>query len=129
MKHLTSMTATVLLTVAGTAQAHTHLMDSVPAAASTVTAAPKEIVLTFGESVRLTALTLQKDSGKEQMLTPLPKGAATKISVPAPKLENGKYTVNWRVIGNDGHIMTGKIQFSIGPVAVKGPAGATHQGH
>ena len=103
----------VLVVAAAVAQAHTHLKEAVPAEGSTVKASPGEITLTFSEPARLTALTIQKEGGEEQKVTPLPTTAAEKVSVPAPKLAPGKYIVNWRVVSGDNHIMSGKLHFTI----------------
>lgn len=103
----------VLLSLATLAQAHTHLKESAPAEGTTVKAAPESITLTFSEPAHLTALTVQKDGGDEQKITPLPTLSAAKISVPAPKLAPGKYTVTWRVVSEDNHIMSGKLHFTV----------------
>src|SRR5689334_4543394 len=89
---------TMMLAFAGAASAHTHLEKSSPADGSTVASAPTEFVLNFGEAARLTALSVQKDGAAEQKIAALPKDAAAKLKVSAPKLENGHYTLNWRVV-------------------------------
>jgi methionine-rich copper-binding protein CopC len=113
MKTSKWLAGAVLVGVAALAQAHTHLKDAVPAAGSTVKASPDHITLTFSEPARLTALTIQKEGGEEQKIAALPADAAAKVSVPAPKLAPGKYTVNWRVVSGDNHIMSGKLHFTI----------------
>lgn len=109
-------TAALVLAAAG-AHAHSHLKGSVPAEGSVVNAAPTSIVLKFSAAAKLTALTLQKDGGAEQKLAPLPTTASAEISVPAPKLEPGKYVVSYRVVGKDNHVMGGKLQFTVDPKA------------
>jgi methionine-rich copper-binding protein CopC len=113
MKMSTGFAGAVLMSLVAVAQAHSHLKESAPAEGSTVKAAPENITLTFSEAARLTALTIQKDGGDEQKVTPLPSESAMKISVPAPKLAPGKYTVNWRVVSADNHIMSGKLHFTV----------------
>jgi methionine-rich copper-binding protein CopC len=113
MKMSKGFAAAVLLSLVAVAQAHTHLKESAPAEGSTVKAAPESITLTFSEAARLTALSIQKDGGDEQKITSLPAQSAAKISVPAPKLAPGKYTVNWRVVSEDNHIMSGKLHFTV----------------
>ncbi len=107
-----------VLALAAAAQAHTHLKQSAPAEGSVVTAAPTNIVLTFSESARVTALTVQKEGEAAQKLAPLPSTPAEQVTVPAPKLAPGKYVVNWRVVSDDNHIMSGKLHFTIDPTAV-----------
>jgi methionine-rich copper-binding protein CopC len=104
----------ILVAAMASAQAHTHLKAATPAEGSTVKAAPENIVLTFSEAARLTALTLQKDGDtEEKKLSPLPTEAAANVTVPVPKLSPGKYTVNWRVVSGDNHIMSGKLHFTV----------------
>lgn len=104
----------ILVSVMASAQAHTHLKSATPAEGSTVQASPESIVLTFSEAARLTALTIQKDGdAEEKKISPLPADAAASVTVPAPKLAPGKYTVNWRVVSGDNHIMSGKLHFTV----------------
>jgi methionine-rich copper-binding protein CopC len=113
MKMLKGLAGAALLSLMAVAQAHTHLKASAPAEGSTVKGAPESITLTFSEAARLTALSIQKDGGDEQKITPLPAESASKVSVPAPKLAPGKYTVNWRVVSADSHVMSGKLHFTV----------------
>ena len=119
--------AAVLLgfTCASVALAHTHLVRSDPQNGSTLNVAPTKFVLTFAEPVKLTALTLQKDADPSQKLGPLPPAAAAEVSVPAPKLVAGKYVLSWRAISSDGHVMPGKVTFTVGAAPNAAAAGAT----
>jgi len=110
------LTLSALMAVAAAAQAHTHLEASVPADKSRVQA-PGAIELHFSEAARLTSLTLQKGKEAAQPLKPLPSKAAAKLSVPVEALSAGEYVVNWRVAGDDGHVMTGKFAFTVDPAA------------
>ena len=115
------------LAFTGVANAHTHLEKATPADGSTVASAPTEYVLTFEEAARLTALTIQNDGGAEQKIAALPKAAAAVLKVPAAHLENGHYVLRWRVVGDDGHVMTGKIGFTVG--GKPSPGAEPHVGH
>ena len=117
-----------VLALTSGAQAHTHLKQSAPAEGSVVTTPPSNIVLTFSEAARVTALTLQKDGEAAQKLAPLPSTPAEQVTVPAPKLAPGKYVVNWRVVSDDNHIMSGKLHFTIDPAATPN-AGKTQDHH
>jgi methionine-rich copper-binding protein CopC len=101
--------------VAGTtgAQAHVHLQASIPRDASTLGTAPSALVLQFSEAARLTALWIEKSGGEKQKLTPLPPEPQSKITVPLPNLAPGDYVVSWRVLGGDGHVLPGKIRFTL----------------
>ena len=121
-------TAALVLAAAG-ADAHAHLKGSVPAEGSVVNVAPANIVLKFSEAAKLTAFTLQKDGGAEQKLAPPPSAASAEISVPTPKLEPGKYVVSYRVVSDDNHVMSGKLQFTIDPKATPSAGKETHHDH
>jgi methionine-rich copper-binding protein CopC len=58
-------------------------------------------------------LSIQKGSEPEQKLKPLPTTAAQQISVPLPPLTPGTYSVMWRVVSDDGHMMAGTLHFTI----------------
>jgi methionine-rich copper-binding protein CopC len=96
------------------AAAHTELAGSEPAAGATVAAPVGEIVLTFAGDVRLTAVTLADATGAAKTLGALPKDIAAKftISVEVP-LPPGAYTITWRAVGADTHVVSGEIPFSV----------------
>ena len=115
--------ALILIGCSALAFAHATLVKSDPVEGSTVKAAPTKFVLTFGEPAKLTTLTLQKDAEPAKKIGPLPTDASAEISVPAPKLEPGKYILAWRVVGSDGHVLPGKVTFIVGasPAATSAP--------
>lgn len=102
-----------LLTFAVTASAHAHLEKSSPADGSVITTSPSSIVLSFSEAARLTALAIQRGDGAKQNLKPLPTTAAAQISVPLPPLKPGAYSLTWRVLSDDGHVMSGTLHFTL----------------
>jgi methionine-rich copper-binding protein CopC len=106
--------ALLLVGLSALAFAHAKLLKSDPVEGSTVKAAPTKFVLTFGEPAKLTTLTLQKDAEPAKKIGPLPTEAAAEVSVPAPKLEPGKYVLAWRAIGDDSHVVPGKLTFTVG---------------
>jgi methionine-rich copper-binding protein CopC len=101
--------------VAGTtgAQAHAHLQASIPRDGSTLGTAPAALVLEFSEAARLTALWIEKSGGEKQKLTPLPPEPQSRIAVPLPNLAPGDYVISWRILGGDGHVVPGKIRFTL----------------
>jgi methionine-rich copper-binding protein CopC len=132
VKRLTVLVTAMLLGATTLAQAHAHLKEAQPAEGSVLNSAPANIVLKFSQAARVTALTLQKDGGAEQKLAPLPAEPSAEISVPAGKLAAGKYVVSYRVVGDDNHVMSGKLHFTIdasaAPSTGKAPE-ADHQHH
>ena len=94
-------------------QAHTHLENSMPKANSSG-ASPEHIMLEFNETTQLTALTLQKEgAGDAQKVGPLPDKPEKMIHVAAPKLEPGAYVLTWRALGDDKHVMSGTVRFTV----------------
>jgi methionine-rich copper-binding protein CopC len=96
-----------------TANAHAHLQKSSPADGSVIKTSPSELVLNFSEAARLTALSIQKGDEPPQNLKPLPTSAAPQVSVPLPALTPGTYSVKWRVLSDDGHVMSGTLHFTL----------------
>lgn len=105
----------VLMAVSALTVAHTHLVKAVPANGSTVHPPLPQFVLTFAEPAKLTTLSLQKDAEPARKLGPLPTAAAAQISIPAPSLAAGKYVLSWRAASDDGHVMPGKVTFTVAP--------------
>jgi copper resistance protein C len=128
MKRIIPILGSALL-MAGAAQAHTHLQSSVPADKSKI-AAPTAIELHFSEAARLTSLSLRQGTAAAKNLAPLPTRAAKDVSVPVTGLTAGDYTVNWRVAGEDGHVMSGSFAFTVDPAApAASKQGTPAQGH
>lgn len=114
MKSMRLAGAVILMSCSGLTWAHTHLVRSVPANDTRVAVAPAKFVLTFAEPARLTVLALQKGVEPAKKITPLPASPAAEISIPAPQLSPGKYILSWRAVGNDGHVVPGKVTFTVG---------------
>jgi methionine-rich copper-binding protein CopC len=118
------LVAASLFSLASVAQAHTHLQVSQPAEGAVVSGSPEYIALEFSSTARVTSLTLEREGGARQPLTPLPSAAIRSLKVAAPRLTPGKYTVTYRLLGADGHVMSGTLHFSVaGPAAT----GTAHQ--
>ena len=114
MKNRVLMLGAALIALSGTVQAHTHLEKSTPAENSVVATAPSQLALHFSEPTRLTAVSIQKDGDKESMhISALPAKASEDVSVPLEPLDPGKYTVTWRAIGGDNHVMSGALHFTV----------------
>lgn len=113
MKILPLLSGPVLAMIGISAIAHAHLQKSSPADNSVVTTSPPTLVLNFSEAARLTALSIQKDSEPQLKLQPPSISAAQQISVPLPQLAPGAYSVSWRVLSDDGHVMSGTLHFTL----------------
>lgn len=101
------------------AEAHAILVKSQPAKDEEVTVAPKQIDLWFNDPVRsqYKALAVIDSEGKrvdkrdvEQSLTD-----GSHIYATVEDLAPGTYTIRYRVVSQDTHIVTGKFQFTVKP--------------
>ena len=110
----------VLLTWCAIAHAHTHLLKSVPADGHVLANPPGTVVLSFSEAARVTAAWIQKEEGVKTRLVP-PETTAKEVTIVLPALSPGTYVVSWRAASADGHVMPGRIRFSVS-------AGAASQG-
>jgi copper transport protein len=110
-----------VLALSMNAHAHSELASSTPADDTNVATAPQEIELRFSEAVTLTMLAIARNDQDKRALGPLPPKAATAFKVPVTGLTDGHYSVTWRALSGDTHVMSGEFTFSIGAAA-----GATH---
>ncbi|WP_020674146.1 copper resistance CopC family protein [Amycolatopsis nigrescens] len=107
--------AAALVATASPAFAHTKLTSSDPAEGATLAGAPAEIRLTFGAAVTLPEGAI-KVSGPEnaQWKIGAPEVAGTVVTAPVqPAGPAGQYTVDYRVLAEDGDAVTGKIRFTL----------------
>lgn len=98
----------------GTAFAHSPLLSSSPIHKQTFKAAPTEIQLTFKAETKLIQI-LVKGADMQQLLRPTKVAENTTHTMILPALNSGNYVATWRALGKDGHLMKGKIGFSISP--------------
>lgn len=115
MKILSLLSGLALVMFGVTASAHARLQKSSPADGSVITTSPSKLVLNFSEAARLTALSIQKGDEPLQTLKPLSSTAAQEISAALPQLMPGTYSVSWRVVSDDGHVMSGTLHFTLAP--------------
>lgn len=105
---------------AGTAFAHNSLDASTPADGAAIDLAPTDMLLVFAKDVPLDTLTvtLTKPTGVRSELPGSRHGAnAKEVLTPLPALVAGGHTVRWRLVGADGHAVTGRVQFTVANTA------------
>jgi methionine-rich copper-binding protein CopC len=106
------------LSVTGAAQAHAHLVSSVPA--DVAKAPPSTLRLTFSEGVepRLSGVTV---TGPANTTVPtgtpsLAKDDDKVLIVPIAQAPGaGTYTVTWHALSKDGHVTHGSYVFKVSP--------------
>lgn len=95
--------------------AHSLLLESAPAANSTVAASPSALRLRFNNRIekRLSRIRLVDDRGQARDLPVAEDGAADQLSASVPPVTAGKYRVEWQVLSTDGHVVTGRFSFTV----------------
>lgn len=108
----------LLALVAARTPFHLHLVKSLPVANATVDAVPDSIRLWFSQQPEM-AVTSVKVTGPGETtvaLAPLTQGdsavviAAVKAKAPAMP---GSYSVAWRTMSKDGHVVRGTFSFRV----------------
>lgn len=104
-------------TVDAAALRHLKLLKSEPAANAAVSA-PATVRLWFSQRPELavTRVTLTGATGAERVLAPLARGRAGDAPIEAPvgiALAPGRYTIAWRTMAKDGHVLNGTIPFTV----------------
>ncbi|PWJ26654.1 hypothetical protein ATK17_2828 [Branchiibius hedensis] len=100
-----------LLAGAPTASAHDRLVSSNPADGSTVSF-PKQITLTFNESVASVGAVIVVKSGDQEWQNGVPKVDGRTVTQQVRTGPAGSYTVAWRVTSADGHPISGQFSFT-----------------
>ncbi|MFF8261484.1 copper resistance CopC/CopD family protein [Streptomyces virginiae] len=109
----------LLVAGAGSAFAHAGLTGSDPADSSVLKEAPRQVTLTFTESVTFSEDSVRVLSPENQRVNPAPaqyvdgRGNTARVQL-SDALPQGTYTVAWRVVSADGHPISGAFVFSIG---------------
>ncbi len=109
--------ATVLS--AGPALAHAELIRMVPAEGSTVGVAPTVIQLIFDEAVqpRYDVVSVTAPDGT-RVSAGAPQVAQTVVRQPlTPLTAAGRYTVTYRLVSADGHLVSRRVGFTYRPAA------------
>ncbi|MFJ9588886.1 copper resistance CopC/CopD family protein [Streptomyces acidicola] len=117
-----------LLGGAGTASAHAAFRDSDPKDGVVLKSAPRQVTLSFTESVSLLDDSIRVlDPENRAVETGEPsrvgkRSDTVRATLPAG-LDDGTYTVAWRVVSADSHPVSGALLFSVGePSATKAVA-------
>lgn len=125
---LVASAASVLL-FASPVSAHNTLLSSDPAEGAVLGATPTQVTLVFAKSVPLETLSMEMidPSGVRTDLGNFAHGPTgdTEVVTPLPPLPPGAVTLRWRLVGSDGHPITGRINFSISTPATVPPTTAS----
>jgi methionine-rich copper-binding protein CopC len=97
--------------------AHAILVKSSPEKEATITDVPEEVLLIFNEAVgdEFLALAVIDESGKrvDHHDPKLDFTDRSHLRATVSKLSPGRYTVRYRVLSADGHVVSGKYFFNV----------------
>src|SRR4029079_17300016 len=103
----------------GTAFAHAELLTSDPQPGAVLDASPAHVTLTFNEPVEssLGAIRVFDGTGNSIDVSAArhPDGDSSKVEIDLPKLADGSYVVDWRVVSADSHPVHAAYTFQVGP--------------
>jgi methionine-rich copper-binding protein CopC len=116
----TSMAAVAMIVASllgSTAYAHPELQSTEPAAGA-VTSSPRQIKITFNESVipQFSGVELKDQTGKVIMTGKTATDATNKKQLLVPvqePLPPGDYKVEWHAVSDDSHRVKGSYSFSV----------------
>ena len=103
-----------VMSVGSIAFSHSKVDTTNPANGAVLAEAPASIDLTFGGKIRLTKVILQRE-GQAPIHLDLSgyKRFENSFSFPNPSEDIGRYTIEWRGLGADGHVMQGTFTFTV----------------
>lgn len=95
--------------------AHAELVSSNPVDGSTVSGPVTSVFLTFGEGVKhLNDLSIKDQTGKTYEVKSVDyAGKATTLNLTS-ELNNGKFSISWVALSDDGHLAPGSLSFTVG---------------
>lgn len=114
----------VVLLPAAPAWAHNQLISTVPAAGSTLGKPPTTVTLTFAQPLNPKFTTIAVSDAARRRLPagdPAIDGGSGTVTLNEP-LANGGYTVAYRIVSVDGHVVQGSYAFTVADPAL--PAAA-----
>ena len=129
---LKNLLLAILLVLPIAANAHSPLASSSPQNGETLDEPPTEIFMEFKLPAKLIKVDLTKQSDKQGKnllgslfgggdddgeAVPLGRSFLMTIDkrqvIPLPYLRDGSYSLTWRAMGEDGHVVKGELTFNI----------------
>lgn len=111
------------LMISATAFAHTALTEATPGDGAMIKQGPAHINLTFNGPVKLVKLELMGVGHEMPTNFESNSTAANAFMIETPGMHPGAFTVNWAVIGADGHTVADSYSFTVDPSITEEHAG------
>ena len=103
------------LMISATAFAHTALTEAMPGDGAMIKQGPAHINLTFNGLVKLVKLELMGVGHEMPTNFESNSEAKSAFMIDTPGMHPGAFTVNWAVIGEDGHTVADSYSFTVDP--------------
>ena len=106
----------VIFSAARPASAHNSQESSVPAEGEVLAASPAQWRVTFASTVPLDSATgelVLPDSSRVDLAAPVHGESDRTIVFSLPSNLTGAVTARWRLVGVDGHVITGRVSFTV----------------
>jgi methionine-rich copper-binding protein CopC len=126
MKRLLATTLPIMLWLGGTALAGpTALVKMTPEDGSVSDSPPSAFILEFSDAVSLHQVYLKKDNEREKPLHVTTSSSTKTVTIPAPPLTAGHYTLEWSVFADQSRVLSGRIRFTVSAPAMSAAAPPT----
>ena len=112
-----AVAAMVVLSVPGTADAHNAFESSSPSPDEVVAASPPTWTLDFTSPVPLESASgevVLADGSRLDLDAPVHGASDRSIVFTLPAALAGSVTARWRLVGTDGHVISGRVPFTVG---------------
>jgi copper transport protein len=109
------LVALLALAFPASASAHATLTKTAPAFGTRVEQSPKVVRLTFDQSVDALVDAIRVYTGNGRLVSGAARSSADGrvVSAPVSRLPRGGYTVRWRAVSADGHVVSGVWTFGV----------------
>lgn len=113
MKKIILASLLLILALPLSVQAHTTLTSSTPAEGEVIQEKLEEVQLTFGTVIEKgSTMTIQGEDMVHE-LENITVSDNVLTGTLAQELPNGAYTIQWKIIGADGHPIEGQVPFAV----------------
>lgn len=128
---IVSATATLLAFGSSPALAHNTFVESSPAEGELLESPPTTWTVTFEKSVPLdsaSGVVVNGDGVRTALSTPRHGTTDSTIIFDLPPNLNGAISARWRLVGVDGHVISGRVSFTVQTTASELPASSDSSG-
>lgn len=113
MKKIISLLIIAIFSMPLMGQAHTTLSSSSPAEGAVLVEPLEEVVLTFGTVIEQGSTMTLTSAGEAYEFGDIAISDGVMTGTLAEELPNAAYTIQWKIIGADGHPIEGEVAFEL----------------